>query len=214
MIGKILALDVSETSTGICEGFLGLTPTFSRVNFLPAADPEAKGNSDHRRAARLAFDWLDQKLENDPSISTIIMEAPARPQSFQGKTTAETIITTIYVAAALMLAGHKHKVEWIEATPNNVRTVFLGAGTLTRAMAKREAKRVCVAIGWAPRNVDEADAGALFWCAANAKQPGSVPDVRPFRYARVEDGTIKHTAPRKPPRERTKDEMLFRRTTA
>ena len=211
MTGKLLALDVSETSTGICEGRPGEKPVFYRKSFLPETQ-DAKVNEDWRGAARRAFDWLDAKLTSEPEITTVIMEAPARPQGFQGKTTAETMLTTIYIAVALTLACHKHGVEWMEAKPNNVRAVFLGAGTLTRPAAKREAKRVCLAIGWAPRNVDEADAGALFWCAANLKQPGSVPDVRPHRYSHIdESGEVKFTAPRKAARARAPEEVHFKR---
>lgn len=214
MSGKILALDVSETSTGVCEGRPGETPLFSRMSFLPAAKPgeeKPKGNEDHRGAARRAFDWLDRKLETDPEILTVIMEAPARPQAFQGSSSAATLITTLYLAGALMLACHRNGVKWIEATPNNVRAVFLGAGTLTRTQAKSEAKRVCLAIGWTPRNADEADAGALWWCQANSDAPGSVPDVRPFRYARIdENGVVKHTAARKPARPRAPEEVQFK----
>ena len=123
------------------------------------------------------------RLPSPPTA--IFIEAPARAGSFGGRTSADVLTTTIGLWSALFITAKQHNVMWREINPKTARAQFLGDGALKRVEAKREAKRICNAIGWAPRNGDEADAGTIWWCAMKLLAPDYAPDVSQYHEKKI-----------------------------
>ncbi|HYA07726.1 MAG TPA: hypothetical protein VEF90_17700 [Xanthobacteraceae bacterium] len=192
---EIWAIDLSKTSTGLAEGRPGEAPRFSTVRFGGKKGKRADAAEDFRDVWQRGFEWMTDRLSLG-SPRAIFIEAPTRPGAFGGETNAANTLVIVGLWTALYLAARARDVMWREANAKTVRQLFIGTGALKSREAKSEAKRVCEALGWAPKNADEADAGAVWWCASRLLAPDQTPDVKAFRYSRVaDDGTVKFTAP-------------------
>ncbi len=210
---EIWAIDLSKTSTGFAEGKPGDAPRFSTIRFGGQPRKKRKGEAaadeDFRDVWWRGFNWMSERLFLSKPRA-IFIEAPTRPGSFSGNTNAANTLVIVGLWAGLYFAARTRDVIWREANAKSVRQLFIGTGALKSKEAKGEAKRVCEAIGWTPHNEDEADAGAVWWCAVHALAPDLAPDVKPHRYQRVaDDGSIKFTAPVTKRSARSEAEIVF-----
>ena len=206
-LGPIITIDLSKTSTGVAIGSAGEVPNFSTHHF--GGTKHFGEADDFRDGWWRVEEWLSDAIVLHRPHS-IWVEAPPRPGSFGGSTDAENTLWIVGAWATLCNTARRYGVMWREANVKSARLQFLGTGNLKSAEAKREAKRVCKAIGWNPSNADEADAGCVFWNAVKILAPSLAPDVKPFRYQRVEDdGTISFKPPKAVRKTRSEAEVVF-----
>jgi len=204
---KILAIDLSKTNTGFAFGSAGAKPSFGTVKF---GGVTFGPDDDFRDGWRRVEAWLTAIIESFRP-DAIWCEAPPRPGSFGGATNAENTLWIVGAWAALCLTAGRHSIMWREANVKSVRMEFVGSASLDSALAKKEAKRVCLQLGWKPANLDEADAGAVFYCAGLALAPSLMPSVKDFRYRRIgDDGAVSFKPPPKKTRARSRSEAVFR----
>lgn len=169
----VIALDISKRSTGVCEGRLGEKPTFYTVPF---------GDADHDFEETWArcFDWfLDRLLLPGPPIDYVYIEAPAQAGSFSGNTNAKVTTTVTGLWANVSSLCRKRSIPFRKVHVATARKRFIGIGNMKGEDAKREVRRVCKSLGWEPKNLDEADAGCVFYYAGMQLAPTLMPDTRP-----------------------------------
>jgi hypothetical protein len=171
----ILALDVASR-TGVCEGRAGETPIFYTKQF-------AKEGDEHEDVFAAALLWLVERLKVDLP-DAVYIEAPLSPGVY-GKTNAETTTRLLGMWATLAAAVKVKGVRYRRAKVSTVRAAFIGHGRLEGAEAKRRAFDLCKALGWAPKNRDEADAGAIFWWASSQMAPKLTQIITPMMQQRV-----------------------------
>lgn len=172
--GLIIALDVSKRCTGIAEARPGEVPRFSHVAF-------GRPDDDFFDADARAIGWIAERLYLEPDLTGVrlVIEAPLERDSTGGSNVG-TILQAYALCKAIGGFARRRGVLAITGNVKTVRKAFLGRGNLPSDTAKREAKRVCEAIGWAPPNLDCADAGALLWWACEKWAPGVMPAVDPL----------------------------------
>jgi hypothetical protein len=181
--GVIIALDLGST-TGVCEGVPGCIPTFGVEKLRKPTDGDDYETSWGRAvkfiARRIAAPReINGRFYADGEAASaglvrLAVEAPImvlRP----GKDGAQTNHDALLITKALWACTTGFAVargvmtrRWAVGT---IRKHFLGTARIDGPTAKREAKRVCEAYGWAPPSLDCADAGAVFHIAACTWNP-------------------------------------------
>lgn len=173
--GIILALDLAS-NTGVAEGRPGGVP------HLYDADLRREGDDWEDTWSR-AVGWIADRLYLERSAVEasefrIIVEAPIFAGAQRAKNANSELVTKGLWACITGFARARgvmvHRVH-----VSTVRAQFLGNGKMPGEAAKREARRVCRALGWSPPSLDAADAGALWWYGCNLWAPQSAPIVDP-----------------------------------
>jgi hypothetical protein len=184
---RLICLDLSVACTGVAVGYSDQAPEFTS---LKKQKDEAIGASMRRLA-----DFLELVIgKGDNPI--VYAEASINPGAFLGeydpaagkvkaKSNPWTTIALAKMSATAELTTRRAGVEYREATVQQIRTAFLGKGTIKRDEAKRRAFELCKLLGWAPHNRDEADAGALFYYAATIVDPKHCRLVTPMQQMKV-----------------------------
>lgn len=180
----ILALDISKSCTGVCEGRAGERPRFYSIR---AADLDNTG------AMMKLGRWLIERTQIDPP-DFIYYEAAVSPAAFIGKydenkgkvratTNPETTIALAKMLGAVeLIAGMKH-IAHRTAHVQTVRKGFLGHGRPSDP--KKRVMAMCRALDWEPNNLDEADAGAVWWFATTQVSPRHYTPITPMLQAKV-----------------------------
>ena len=153
----ILALDLA-TKTGWA---------YSRVDGSGEASGVLKlaGEQPEERAANL-IRWIIGFARVSP-FDHLVYEAPLPPSFMAGKTNVQTaqLLLALPVAAgaaALLMPRPLPMHRITQARPNDVRKHFIGMSTAGgREQTKRAVIARCRAMGWTPRDDNEADAIAL-----------------------------------------------------
>lgn len=174
--GTVLALDISKNRTGVAHGRVGQKPAFEAM-------PLGLEDDDFFRPEARAIEWIAQRLyvESDLTQFRIAIEAPMERDS-SGGSNIKTILGAFSLCKAIGGFAQARGVMVRVHKVQTIRKAFLGRGNLRSEIAKREAIRVCRALGWQPQNHDMADAGALWWFACQQWAPELNPDVRAHRY--------------------------------
>lgn len=107
-----------------------------------------------------------------------MLEAPLERDS-TGGSNIQAILQAYALCKAIGGFARRRGVMVITGNVKTVRKAFLGRGDISGDEAKRQVKRMCEAIGWAPPNLDCADASALLWWASEKWAPGCMPPVSP-----------------------------------
>lgn len=177
--GLWIALDVSKSRTGIAEARPGEVPRFAHQTF-------GKPDDDFFDADARAVGWIAERLflEGDLSQVRLVIEAPLERDS-TGGSNVKTILQAYALCKVIGAFARRRGVMVITANVKAVRKSFIGRGDYPGEEAKRRAKLMCQAIGWAPPNHDCADAGALLWFASEKYAPGLMPQVEPLFTARA-----------------------------
>jgi hypothetical protein len=172
--GLIIALDVSKRCTGIAEARPGEVPRFAHVAF-------GKADDDFFDADARAVGWIADRLYLEPDLTQVrlVIEAPLQRDSTGGSNVG-TILQAYALCKVIGGFARRRGVMAITGNVTTVRKAFLGRGNLGGEEAKRRAKATCEALGWAPPNLDCADAGALLWWACEKWAPGVMPAVDPL----------------------------------
>lgn len=182
----ILAMDVSKTHTGICEGRVGETPRFHSVT----------GNDVNDVAAMMRlFRWMADRFRLD-APDWLYFEAPISAGAFMGEydedrgrvrmtSNPKTTIALAKMIAVVELVGGMKSVQTREAKVQTVRKAFIGHSNLKGDIAKRRVRAMCTHLGWSPNNNDESDAAAVWWWAGTQVAPRVSTVITPMLQAKV-----------------------------
>lgn len=174
--GIVMGLDLASNS-GIGEGRPGQTPRLYDVALRKEGD-------DYEDTWGRACGWMADRLyaERDAVAAgdfRIIVEAPIMT-GMSGKTNADSLLITKGLWASVTGFARARGVMVHRVAVSRVRKAFLGRGDLPGDTAKREARKLCRALGWDPSSLDAADAGALWWYGCNLWAPNETPPVHPL----------------------------------
>lgn len=165
----ILFLDISKTLTGVAFGRVGETPSFMSI---------AGKEMDDVAAMMKLGTWLIEFTKvNRPDW--IFYEAPIDRVLSDAHTTIVLAKMTGVVEFVAGMKGIAHR----KAHVQTVRVAFLGQGRPEDP--KHHAKLMCEALGWEPKNLDEADAGAGFYYACLQVGKAAAAYVTPMLKAKV-----------------------------
>ncbi len=180
----ILALDISKTKTGICWGRAGERPVFSSI-----AGQEIDSTGAMMRLGR----WLIAvSMVEKPDV--VYYEAPVSPAAYLGKYDEEKgkvqMTSNPETAQALFemtgvvkfVCGMKH-IATRTANVQTVRKCFIGQGRPQDP--KHRVKAMCEALGWDPKNMDQADAGAVWWWGSMTVAPRFYMPISPMLQAKI-----------------------------
>lgn len=174
--GIIMALDLAG-NTGVAEGRPGSAPRLYDAHLRREGD-------DWEDTWGRAIGWIaDRLFVERAAVSAgdlrIIVEAPI----FVGKAgarNANSELVTKGLWACITGFARARGVMVRRVHVSTVRAGFLGNGTMPGETAKREARRMCRALGWEPPSLDAADAGALWWYGCTLWAPKLAPPVSPL----------------------------------
>lgn len=174
--GIVMGLDLASNS-GVGEGRPGQTPRLYDVELR-------KDGDDYEDTWGRACGWIADRLyaERDAVAAgdfRIIVEAPIMTGMI-GKTNADSLLITKGLWASITGFARARRVMVRRIAVSTVRKAFLGRGDIPGDVAKREARKVCRALGWDPPSLDAADAGALWWYGCNLWAPNETPPVHPL----------------------------------
>ena len=167
----ILFLDISKTRTGVAYGRVGEAPTFLSIDGSEMDDIAAMLN---------LGDWLIEWMKVERP-DWIFYEAPIDRVLSSAHT---TIVLAKMTGVVEFIAGMK-KIPNRKAHVQTVRVAFLGQGRPEDP--KHFAKLMCEALGWEPKNHDEADAGAGWYYAALQVGKNAATYITPMMKAKVAD---------------------------
>lgn len=172
--GLIIAGDISKRRSGFAEARPGEIPRFSHLPF-------GREDDDFFDADARAIGWIAERLYLEPDLTQVrlVLEAPLERDS-TGGSNVQTILQAYALCKVIGGFARRRGVMVITGNVKTVRKAFLGRGDIPGNEAKRQAKRMCEAIGWRPPNLDCADAGALLWWASEKWAPGRMPPVAPL----------------------------------
>jgi hypothetical protein len=160
--GSILALDLGATA-GWALGAPGAAVRYGTVQLAkPGASNGAIGS---------AFgEWLGGFLAvSKPAL--LIFEAPLAPQAQRSPATARLLLGLAWQVEALAFDHQIFRVY--EATVQEVRKFFIGAGRLKAEDADFQIRRKCKAFGWQTADSHAADALALWSYQCAIVAPGT-----------------------------------------
>ena len=180
----LIAFDISKRCTGIADGRVGSTPTFLSLH--------GAGMSDVAATVQLGR-WLIDRSKLGP-IDSIYFEAPLNPGAFMGEYNPEkgkvemttSPETTICLAKLVGVVEFVADMLGVPAHPMHVQSIrkaFLGEGR--PKSPKQRARGMCKLLGWEPHNLDEADAGAVWYVGATKLAPRLARIVTPIEQHRV-----------------------------
>lgn len=167
----ILFLDISKTRTGVAFGRVGATPTFLSIDGSDMDDVAAM-----MKLGRWLIEWT--RVEKPDFI---FYEAPIDRVLSSAHT---TIVLAKMTGMVEFIAGMK-SIAHRKANVQTVRVAFLGQGRPDDP--KQHAKLMCEALGWSPKNLDEADAGAGWYFACLQVGKAAATYVTPMLKAKVAD---------------------------
>ena len=148
----ILALDLAEQAGWCLGGPESASPKFGTLN-LP-------GVSDRKLDRSLAalHDWV-VPLCKISRVKIVLIEAPwVAPGRDE-----HNVAAGFYLVGAARLAAYHADALPVLQNVKTVRAMFIGNGNLPRDEAKAASFARCQQLGWSPSNLDEGDAGALWY---------------------------------------------------
>jgi len=167
---RILALDVA-TQTGAAEGRPGEIPTLSTLKF------GGEGVS-HARICANCLDWIALKLtDNPPDLIYIEAPLPIGAAFGKGRSNAKSIVRLQGLYCIVLAAATLKRIPCEDVDVMRVRTAFIGESKLRGEIAKQRCKMMCKMLGWEAKNVDEADAAALWYFACASVAPKLAPVI-------------------------------------
>lgn len=180
----IIAFDVSKTCTGICEGFAGETPRFFSLR--------GEGIEVRKAVANLGT-WVIDRTKLD-EVDLIAIEASIHPGAWRGDWDEEkqkvvakqdpmTGIVLSRLVSIVEFVADKKGIPTMNGHVQSMRAKFLGHGRPSDP--KQRAKAMCRELGWEPKNLDQADAGVLWWFASMRRAPRFYQPITPMMQARV-----------------------------
>lgn len=165
----ILALDISKTCTGIAYGRPGDAPRFLSIKGADIDETAAM-----MKLGRWLIEW--SKVERPDHV---FYEAPIDRVLSSAHTTIVLAKMTGMVEFIFGMKGIPAR----KANIQKVRATFLGQGRPEEP--KQHAKLMCEALGWRPTNLDEADAGGVFYFGAIQVGGGAATFASPMLKAKV-----------------------------
>jgi Holliday junction resolvasome RuvABC endonuclease subunit len=180
---KILAADIA-TQTGIAEGRPGETPSLSTLKF-------GGDGVSHARICANCLDWIACKLTDDPP-DIIVIEAPLPIGAAigRGRSNAKSIIRLQGLYCIVLAAATLKRIRVCDYEVGPIRTAFIGEPKLKGDEAKRRCKRMCEMLGWPAKNLDEADAAALWYFACASEAPKLAPIIHSGMHKRLINQSI------------------------
>ena len=156
-----MALDIA-TNLGFCMGpEVGKAPRFGTLEL-----PGVHSDDLIDRSEVAIYDWLFPVVRM-VGAKIVVIEAPfIHPQRDEHNNAA-----AFFLVGAARVAGRKAGAKVVLQRVQTVRACFIGNGNLKRDEAKALVFSRCVQLGWAPKNHDEADAGALWYWAMATTYP-------------------------------------------
>jgi len=162
----ILALDISKTCTGAVIGRVGSSPSFLSIKCGDYDDDDALV-----KVGNKLIRWIDEH-----QFDAIYYEAAIQRGVYEAPILKDLVAVVRYVC----------KAKRTPARPVNVQTArksFLGSGFPDHP--KQQAMAMCKALGWQPNNLDEADAGTIWYFGATKSAPRSCQLVTPMLQAKI-----------------------------
>lgn len=174
----ILALDISKRATGVAHGRVGEAPGFLTINC---------GEQDDDGALSKLGVWLiDYFRVTKPDW--VFYEAAVQRGMYEAPILKDLVAVVRFVCRA----------KSVRARPVHVQTArasFLGSGFPDHP--KQHAKAMAEALGWAPGNLDEADAATIFYHGATVAGPKHCTLATPMLQARIKSEIEAKLGPKK-----------------
>ena len=174
---RILACDIA-TTMGVADGEPGTTPTLTTERFGGDGDS-------HLKICSRAMRWAALRFTDDPPSILYIEKPMPIGAAIRGKSNARSIIrlNSLYgiIGAAAILKG----IPVHEIDVQTVRQTFIGHAQLDGDEAKRRCKGMCRMLEWPCRNVDEADAAALWHFGCSVQAPREAVIIHPGMHRKL-----------------------------
>lgn len=168
----ILALDISKTRTGIAFGRAGEAPKFVSIS---GGDISAV-----KMACRILV-WMTDFIRLEKP-DWIYFEAPME-RATGGS--IKTIIVLNCLAFLVEVIAEAKSIPHRKTHVNTLRKAFIGSGNLKADLAEKMIGAMCRAIGWEPKNHDEADAGVVWHWACLQTSPRHAAVITPMLQTKV-----------------------------
>jgi hypothetical protein len=167
----ILALDLATTS-GWAYGPPGATPTSGSIRF-------ASAGASHEAIFASAVEWTTQVCDSRrPDV--IVWEAPLATSFKRGSTNASTTALLYGLPAVVGTAAYCcGYYNLLKADTRAVRLHFIGKNP-RRIIAKRMVIEQCKAMGWSPKDDNEADALATWHYTCSLIEPALALQTKPM----------------------------------
>lgn len=165
-VGTILAIDPSGRGTGVAEGVPGATPRLQTLRFADGDLDSPVEVFGHAAA------WFSHYL-TDHKPSVLAIEQPLVVHN-------PMIVCGLFAIFTGMARAHRIRV--MPVTIQEWRKYFLGRGRIDGPTAKREAMRICRALGWGEANLthDMAEAAGIFAWASAVLAPARAQRIEPL----------------------------------
>jgi hypothetical protein len=176
----ILGLDISKTRTGAALGAPGSAPVFSSI----------VGRDETNVGAMVKLGrWLIA-LTKEQAIDAIYFEATISPGAFMGdwnpdkgkvelSSNPQTWQALAKMTGVVEFVADMRSIPAIDVNVFTLRKLFLGDGRPARP--KQQALALCRLLGWSPGNLDEADAGAVWYFGAAERSPRTATLASPMQ---------------------------------
>jgi hypothetical protein len=169
----ILALDVSKTRTGIAFGRAGEKPKFISI----------RGDeiSTVKMACRILIWMTDFIRVEKPDY--VFFEAPM--ERAHGGGSIKTIIILNCLAFLVEVIAEAKSIACRKTHVNTLRKAFIGSGNTKADLAEKQIGAMCRAIGWEPKNHDEADAAVVWHWGCLQTAPRHAAVITPMLQSKV-----------------------------
>lgn len=130
-------------------------------------------------ATARAIQWFAD-LTRVEKFDRVVIEAPIPEQALGSQTNAWATALKFALIGAIGGACKLRSIDLRFGNIQRVRKFVIGKGNVRSQIAKPAVMQVCRALGWEPKNYDEADAAGLFLWACNEVAPRAVPHLDPI----------------------------------
>ena len=164
MLPFLICCDIAGR-TGIATGIPGSVPILSTVQFVR---PDEEIERSLGRAAKWAISVADRA---DGTKTVVFVEEPIAFRTKWGRSNYKTSRLLLGLWASVVGAFEARGIRVQTTAISSTRAWFCGDGRIPAERAKQEVVRIATALGWAPRDDNQADAGSLWHYASHLFDP-------------------------------------------
>lgn len=166
----IIAIDPA-TSTGICEGRVGETPTLRTQRFRVSNEDQHEDIF-----GRATHFWAEFLRTRSPDL--VAIEAPI--ETPWGATNANTKSIAYGLYGIFTGIVHCKSIRFLKAPVGTWRSYFLGHGNLKGPEAKARCIYLCDRLRWPAPNHDAAESAGIWSWACSTVEPRNAQRIEPL----------------------------------